>query len=37
MPIGILPIGTDVEVDFDNKTITLVECPIKIVKFVKKC
>lgn len=29
MPIGILPIGTDVEVDFDNKTITLVECPIK--------
>ena len=29
IPIGILPIGTDVEVDFDNKSITLVECPVK--------
>ena len=29
MPIGVLPIGTDVEIDFDNKTITLVECPVK--------
>jgi len=29
VPIGVLPIGTDVKVDFDNKKIILVECPIK--------
>ena len=29
IPIGILPIGTDVEIDFDNKIITLVESPVK--------
>lgn len=29
LPIGILPMGTDVEVDFDNKKITLLESPVK--------
>jgi len=29
IPIGILPIGTDVEVDYDNKKIILVESPVK--------
>ena len=28
-PIGILPLGTDVQVDFINKKITLIESPIK--------
>ena len=28
VPITTLPIGTNVEVDFDNKKITLVESPI---------
>ena len=29
VPIGILPMGTDVEVDFERRRITLVECPVE--------
>ena len=29
VPITVLPIGTDIEVDFDNKKIKLIEKPIK--------
>ncbi len=29
LPIGILPIGTEIEVDFDNKKIILTESPVK--------
>lgn len=35
MPIVILPIETDVEVDFDNKAITVVESPVKNYKEIK--
>ncbi len=34
LPIGVLPFGTDVKVDYDNKTIHLVESP--TVKVLKK-
>ena len=31
-PTGILPLGTDVKIDFDNKKIHLIESPTKILK-----
>lgn len=31
-PIGILPLGTNIRIDFDHKTITLVESPTSIIQ-----
>ena len=35
-PIGILPLGTEVGIDFDNKKMYLLESPVKIVEKNKK-
>lgn len=34
-PIGILPLGTDVQVDFTNKKIALMESPTKNIEYIK--
>ncbi len=35
-PTGILPLGTDIQIDFDNKKIHLVESPTKVPELNKK-
>ena len=34
-PAGVLPLGTDVQIDFTNKKITLLESPVKAISNIK--